>query len=452
MRQQRHRGPLAGWSWIRAAAASLALQAGLSLLQSPAPAQASEPDTGSEQQPELIALPDSWPTLQKLLNLPEWAQLQLSYTAEPLFNPIGGERSAGSWIQQTSLNLTLGAGLNTPTSQWDEFDHWRLNLNANHDAGDAYYNAQIGALFSLQTAANPVGLYFTEASIERKRGEGWLGVKAGILPLDPEFVVAPVLNFYVHASLDDTLNLYTPNLPIDPFAALGGVLSIHPSDAITVRYGLFDLSTTQSIGKWLTDFPDGVPDGSGTAQFLQLNIEPNGWGASPDTPIEACRKATGIVRGHSDCRQPVLVQNQLPAGMINLGGFLTSHSGDGVYGTVTLRSGLPLGLDDRVWVGASYTPDSSQVIATSFIAGGLVIQGPLPGRPLDVALLGIGRGGLSNQLTNSPYEGMLELGYRVQFNETLNLQPTLQWIFNPSGAKQPVPGILAAGMQIELNF
>jgi len=105
-----------------------------------------------------------------------------------------------------------------------------------------------------------------------------------------------------------------------------------------------------------------------------------------------------------------------------------------------------------VWVGASYTPDRSQVIATSFIAGGVVIQGPLPGRPLDVALLGIGRGGLSNQLSASPYEGMLELGYRIQFNQSLNLQPTLQWIFNPSGSAESVADIFAAGMQIELNF
>ena len=290
---------------------------------------------------ELIELNNSWPTLQTLLDLPDWMELQGSFTAEPLFNPIGGLRSAGSWIQQTSLYLTLGSGLNQPSQDWQEFDHWRLNVNLNHDAGDAYYNQQIGALFSLQTAANPVGLYFSEASIERKRGRGWLGVKAGILPLDPEFVAAPVLNFYVHASLDDTLNLYTPNLPIDPFAALGGVLSIHPSDSVTIRYGVFDLSTTQGIGKWLTDFTEGVPDGSGTAQFLQLNLEPEGWGASSATPIPACRSAQGISRRGRDCSEPVLVQNQLPGGSINLGGFVTSASGDGVYGTVTWRSCLP---------------------------------------------------------------------------------------------------------------
>ena len=92
------------------------------------------------------------------------------------------------------------------------------------------------------------------------------------------------------------------------------------------------------------------------------------------------------------------------------------------------------------------------MIAPTFVGGGLVIQGPLPSRPLDVALLGVGRGGLTNQLASSPYEGVLELGYRIQVNQNLNLQPTLQWIFNPSGAAESVPGILAAGVQLQLNF
>jgi porin len=76
-------------------------------------------------------------------------------------------------------------------------------------------------------------------------------------------------------------------------------------------------------------------------------------------------------------------------------------------------------------------------------------------RPLDLLVLGIGRGGLSSEappFLTSSYEGMAELGYRVMINEWLQLQPTVQWIFNPSGADQPVPGILAAGLRIDLNF
>jgi porin len=47
---------------------------------------------------------------------------------------------------------------------------------------------------------------------------------------------------------------------------------------------------------------------------------------------------------------------------------------------------------------------------------------------------------------------MVELGYQLQINANLNLQPTLQWILNPSAAPQPVPSILAAILQLSLSF
>ena len=43
-----------------------------------------------------------------------------------------------------------------------------------------------------------------------------------------------------------------------------------------------------------------------------------------------------------------------------------------------------------------------------------------------------------------------ELGYRLQLNPNLNLQPTLQWIFDPSGREEAVPGILTTSVQISL--
>ncbi|MEY3767867.1 MAG: hypothetical protein RLZZ11_937 [Cyanobacteriota bacterium] len=401
---------------------------------------------------EPVNLASDWPTAQELLGLPDWLQLQLSSTAEPLFNPLGGERSTGSWIQQNTLSLDLGSGLSKPSSSWQEGDHWQLNLTINQDVGDATYNAAIGALFPLQQVAYPAGFYLSEASIERNQGSGWLSVKAGILPINPDFVEVPVLDNYVHSAFNNTLNILDLDLPINPYAALGGVITAHASSDVSLRYGLFDLSSTDSLSSWL-----GLPEGTlgpskGTAQFLQLTVEPN---AMASKPLPACRTDRGIVRWRrkdSPCPEPVTVQNQLPGGLLSLGGFLTTEDGNGVYGSLTLPSGLPLGLDQRFWIGASYSPDASLDISPTFVGGGLVIQGPLPSRPLDVVVLGIGRGGLSNQLTTSPYEGMLELGYRIQFNRSLNLQPTLQWIFNPSGAATAVPGILAAGMQLQLSF
>ena len=112
MHQLCHPGLLSRLARRLAASALLPLTA----LAPPALADPSAPASGEV---ELIELNNSWPTLQTLLDLPDWMELQGSFTAEPLFNPIGGLRSAGSWIQQTSLDLTLGSGLNQPTERWD---------------------------------------------------------------------------------------------------------------------------------------------------------------------------------------------------------------------------------------------------------------------------------------------------------------------------------------------
>jgi porin len=379
-------------------------------------------------------------------------ELKLSVTAEPLFNPRGGERSVGSWIQQGTLDLNVSSGLNKASSSWKELDHWQLSFSVNHDAGDAYYNNAIGALFPLQQVAYPAGFYLSEIAIQRQHGEGWLNVKAGILPINPDFVEVPVLGNYVHSALNNTLNITVAGLPINPYTAFGGVVTAHASPELSLRYGLFDLSSTDSLSRWLGLSDGGIGPNSGVAQFLQVDLQPSAMNAQP---LPACRTAWGVVRWsqrRGPCPEPVSVENQLPNGLLSLGGFLTSENGNGVYGSVTVPAGLPLGLSDRLWLGASYAPDASKVLAPTFVGGGLVVQGPLPGRPLDLALLGLGRGGLSNQLSSSAYEGMLELGYRIQINQSLNLQPSLQWIFNPSGAEQPVPGILAAGMQIQLIF
>ena len=109
------------------------------------PARCADAEPAPAHPPESISLSDPWPSAQELLRLPDWMELELSVTAEPLFNPLGGERSAGSWIQQGTLDLTISSGLNKASDTWQELDHWQLSVNVNHDAGDAYYNTAIGA-------------------------------------------------------------------------------------------------------------------------------------------------------------------------------------------------------------------------------------------------------------------------------------------------------------------
>jgi porin len=46
---------------------------------------------------------------------------------------------------------------------------------------------------------------------------------------------------------------------------------------------------------------------------------------------------------------------------------------------------------------------------------------------------------------------VVEVGYQIQLNPTLNLQPSLQWIINP-GAMGRTPGIFATTVQLTLNL
>lgn len=76
-----------------------------------------------------------------------------------------------------------------------------------------------------------------------------------------------------------------------------------------------------------------------------------------------------------------------------------------------------------------------------YLGAGLVWTGALPGRPDDRIGLGAGRASLAEtQRASNPglpdSETILELLYAVQLAETLSLEPSLQWIWNPAA----IPG------------
>jgi porin len=405
--------------------------------------------------PRPITLPSDWPSSQELLGLPDWLALGLAFSAEPMANLLGGSEAGASWIGQTSLTVSIGSGLARDLGSWGELDHWSVNTTLTHTHGDGLYGQRIGAELAPQQLAYPNGLLLSEASLSRKGGSGWLDLKGGLVPINPDFVAAPVLDFYGHSALNNTLNLSLNGVPISPYAALGGIVQVRPAPELSLRYGWFDLSSTKPLSTWLGSPPpfNNAPDGA--VQILQLNWTPAALAPTPQTPLLACQTARGLVRHRSGCRQPVTVQNQLPGGLLSLGGYSATIPATGAYGSVTLRSGLPLGLDERLWLGGAWGSITPDRLAPDFVAGGLVVQGVLPGRPLDVLVFGAGRAGLNASAGlrwPSAYEGMVELGYRWRLNGALALQPTLQWIIHPSGGEQPLPDILTTSLQISLSF
>jgi porin len=367
---------------------------------------------------------------QEWLPLPAWMDLELQVVAEPMANPAGGLSTMGSWMQQSSASLSVGRGVHKDSGHWSEVDHWQLNLGLNHFSGNPLYGQEIGAIFPLQQVAHGDGFWMSELSLQRQAGTGWLGFKAGVLSLNPDFIAAPVLDYYVHSALNDTLNITINDLPINPYAAAGGLVAIEARHDLSLRYGLFNLSSTLPVADWLGRKQEPPSTGKGWAQLLQVTYTP-AWLTAAAKP-----------------------GNTLPEGLLQAGAYGTSGDGYGIYGTATWSLPLAIGRDHRLWMGSNVSFNDPTDLSPLFVGAGLISQGVLPGRPDDVLILGVGRSSLNpDQPTGqtSTYEGLVELGYQLQLNPWLTLKPSLQWIVHP-GPRGDLPGIFATGLEIGLQF
>ena len=379
-----------------------------------------------------------WPDLSSVLGLPAWMTLDLSLSAEPMGGSAPGVGSSGAWIQQLALTAEFGRGLARDKANWRELDHWKVAMQLTSFSGNANLNQTLGTAFPLQTAAHPMGLWPTEATLQRMAGGEALFVKGGLMALNPAFVEAEVLNSYIHSAFNNTLNLTINGLPINPLMAPAATVHLRLGKSSEVRLGQFWLDNVNLLAGLFGVNPQ-LPQTTGSLQILQWNVE--------DLPGTASLQQPLLWRGRT-------VARQLPAPMLQVGGFNTTGPGSnqGIYGNLTMAPSLPLGLDHRVWLGFNNGFNPQNNPNPSFLAGGWLVQGLLPGRPLDVLALAFGSTSFSPSLNPglNP-ESVLELNYAIPISSQLTLQPVLQWIVQPGGNNNRA-AVIAAGIQININF
>lgn len=394
--------------------------------------QAVHADTAEPADP-LAPIP-LWPSLDSVLGLPPWLDLELDLSAEPMAGDAPSLGSAGAWIQQLTLTAHASRGLGRDKAQWQEFDHWQTSLQLTAFNGDPNLNQRLGTAFPLQTAAYPIGLWLTEATVKRVAAGGPVFFKAGLMSLNPAFVESEVLNSYIHSALNNTLNLEINGLPINPFIAPAATLHVRLGDAGELRFGQFWLDSVNNLAAVFGVNPQQPPS-SGSLQIVQWNLRNLPGAASLQQPIRQGER---------------LISRQLPMPQLQLGGL--NSSGDdpnlAVYGTLTLAAPIPLGLDNRVWVGFNNGFTIANDPYPTFAGAGWLAQGLFPGRPLDVLALGYG----STWFNTGPTpEAVIELNYSITLSSQLTLQPVLQWIIQPNGDSSRAP-VIAAGIQVSLSF
>lgn len=422
--------------------------AGAEPLPSGPGADAAKPVAPAES--PLVRLEPGWGTLPQTLGLPAWADLELEFLAEPMANPVGGLVRQVSWIQQSTLALHLRAPDGAATGQ--EWKRWGLRLAIAAYNGDPAYAQRLGAKLPLQEVANPVGFWLTRASLERRSDDGRWSLEAGVVGMDGDLFSTPIESFYVHDALNGAPVLFTiPNFPVFPVAAPGALMVLRPNPATTVRLASFNLGATDEVTK-LLGTASGLPPGRGWTHQLQWSYAAPWLNHGLGDPIAACREPGGLRARGRTCGQPVAVERQLPGGLLQLAAYAGTGPNRGLYGSATVPVALPWGLDHRLWGATAAGFDTAANPTPSYIGGGLVSQGVLPGRPLDLLILGVARTGFSPiSQPGLSHEGVVELGYQIRFNRSFNLQPSLQWILNPGGAGR-VPGLFAAGLQLGFSF
>ncbi|WP_237699200.1 carbohydrate porin [Synechococcus sp. CC9311] len=357
----------------------------------------------------------------------------------------GLEPSSSSWMQQVAAGLTLSSGLNKNRSSWTGLDHWQIHLTLSQFAGNPNLNEQLGTDYPLQSLVTPTGTWITQASVERIESDNKIdwSMNAGVITIGNNLMDIPVLDYYINDTLDTPYNLSVIGYPITPLTATGAQIGLHHNQLGSLDYAYYNLDRTRQIAAALGVTPM-TPKLEGNLQLFQWSINP---------------------LANSKQRKAKEEEQNMPESLIQLGGYISSTNlninsnknlgegiNRGIYGTVTWPISLPIGQDSRIWISSSLSLDPNNNPLASYTAAGLLSQGILDGRPQDVLAIGFNRNGFSRSITpDQSYEGVIEINYKIQISERLQIQPLMQWIINPSGLGSQ-PTIWATGAQINFSI
>lgn len=60
-----------------------------------------------------------------------------------------------------------------------------------------------------------------------------------------DFVYADAYSYYVNSTINNTLNLQVPGFSFDPYNSWGASIEVSLTKALTVKYGIFQLSSVR---------------------------------------------------------------------------------------------------------------------------------------------------------------------------------------------------------------
>ncbi|MCS0493861.1 carbohydrate porin [Ancylobacter sp. MQZ15Z-1] len=358
-----------------------------------------------------------------------------NWIVDALGNASGGIRQGAAMDGQHELEVALDLD---KLAGWKGASvvaslYWLQGSNLSDDVGN---------LLTLTNIAGDAGARLGELYLENHFADDRLTTRIGQIAIDEEFAVSDTAGLFVNSAFGWP-GIYGVDLPgggpADPLPTPGAWVRWAPDDAFSVQAAAFNGNPLGGAG--------------GNADGLDFPL---------DDGVLAIVEASYVHKGANGL-----------IGTFRLGAWYNSETFDDLS---VAANGLSLAdpaadgplahqgdyslyaiADQQLWasstarlsgfVRVAWAPEDRNEVSF-YVDTGLALTGPLPGRPNDVAGIGLAYAKISPALarldrtsnalsgTDGPvqdYEAVLEIDYQAAVTPWLSVQPFFQYVFHPGG-------------------
>ncbi len=408
--------------------------------------------------------------------------LNIQEQSEILGNVTGGYHKGFDYEGLTTATLQLD------TKRAFGWDGGLVNVSGLQIHGKSLSAYNLG---TLQTASgieaeNKTRLW--EAWYQQQFLDGKVDVKLGQQSLDQEFMTSQNSNYFVNTMMGWPM-LPSADMPgggpAYPLSALGIRGRVHVDDSITVLAGVFNGSPIDNrIADSQKDNPTGTsfPLNGGALMIAELQFVYPGQGtlvkADEAEPLARTYKVGFWYDSESfaDLRYGT---DGLSLANPASNGVAVSHRGNYAFYAVAdqmiWRNDKDPDQNINVFLRPMFTPLQDRNLVSFSVNGGLTVHEPLPNRDDDTFGLGFGVARVSNSATGLDLdtqalnqgvfstvrhtESFVETTYQYQATPWLQVQPDVQYVFNPGGGiintsnpMQRVKNELVFGVRSNITF
>jgi len=396
--------------------------------------------------------------------------LAIQETSEVLGNPTGGVRRGVAYDGLTQAILQLDT---QRAFGWygGLFNVSALQLHGRNLSADNLYSLQTASGIEGDRATRLWELWYDQKMLPEDR----LDIKVGQQSADQEFLVTTNGAYFVNTMFGWPL---VPSVdlpgggPAYPLSALGVRLRWRPINPLAILVGVFNgspVSNNQGDPQRVNSSGTSFPTNGGTLTFVEMQYSYPAVGAMVypgEGPPLGHTYRLGVWFDSERFSDQRLDTDGVPLASPASNGVPLQHSGDysiyAIADQMVWRQSTDPNRSVSLFARVMDTPQGDRNLIDFSANAGMVYHDPLSNRPDDTLAIGIGYGHVGGSasaydrdvaaynLTVSPSgyfpirtsETYVEATYQYQVHPWWQLQPDIQYVFNPGGgiANPDAPG------------